>query len=230
MRRSLSIAAALLPLLACAPRAVIPDTEREKVARTLTGEQRWTRAALFAAPLWGDHSRVLLSDQPLDELDLVETTGGAVVAPPAAERVVAPGTALRIREVEFPTGWVIAKRVVMTPRYHPWVIVDVPGDPRPHVVVLSQLAVSFEEVRAELDRVLSKDDPSSFFSSLPQEQRAAIMKKQLVEGMSARAVELAWGLPERKRIDRPAASEEWTWPAAKRRASFQDERLVRWEK
>jgi hypothetical protein len=46
--------------------------------------------------------------------------------------------------------------------------------------------------------------------------------------MSTRAVELAWGLPERKRIDRPAGSEEWTWPAEKRRASFQDERLVRW--
>jgi hypothetical protein len=230
MRRLLYVAAALLPLLACAPRAVISDPEREKVTRALKGEQRWARAALYAAPLWGDHSRVLLSDQPLGELDLVETTGGTPVAPPAPERVLAPGTALRIREVEFPTGWVIAKRVVMSPRYHPWVIVDVPGDSRPHVVVLSQLAVSFEDVRAELDRILSKDDPSSFFSSLPQEQRAAIMKKELVEGMSVRAVELAWGLPERKRIDRPAGSEEWTWPAEKRRASFQDERLVRWER
>jgi hypothetical protein len=230
MRRLLLFATALLPLLACAPRAVIPENEREKVERSLTGEQRWARVALYAAPLYGDHSRVLLSDQPLDELDLVQTTAGTPVTPPPAERVIAPGTAVRIREVEFPTGWTIAKRVVMTPRYHPWVLVDVPGDPRPHVVVLSQLAASFEEVRGELDRLLSKDDPSSAFSSLPPEQRAAILKKQLVEGMSTRAVELAWGLPERKRIDRPANSEEWTWPAGRRRASFQDERLVRWEK
>jgi hypothetical protein len=107
--------------------------------------------------------------------------------------------------------------------------VDVPGDPRPHVVVLSQLAASFDDVRAELDRVLSKDDPSSAFSSLPAEHRAAVLKKQLVEGMSTRAVELAWGLPEKKRIDRPAGTEEWVWPAGKRKASFQDDRLVRYE-
>jgi hypothetical protein len=230
MRRLLPLALALLPLLACAPRAVIPDAEREKVGAAFMGEQRWTRVALYAGPLWGDRTRVLLSDAPLDELDLVQTTGGTPVAPPPAERVVAPGTAVRIRDVEFPTGWTIAKRVVMTPRYHPWVIVDVPGDARPHVVVLSQLAASFDDVRAELERVLSKDDPSSAFAALPAEQRAAVLKKELIEGMSTRAAELAWGLPEKKHIDRPAASEEWTWPGGKRRASFQDDRLVRWEK
>jgi hypothetical protein len=230
MRRLLPLALALLPFLACAPRAVIPDAERDRVRGGLTGERRWTRVALYAGPLYGDRTRVLLSDAPLGELDLVQTTGGTPVAPPPAERVIAPGTPVRIRDVEFPSGWIIAKRVVMTPRYHPWVLVDVPGDARPHVVVLSQLAASFDDVRAELDRVLSKDDPSSAFSALPPEQRAAVMKKDLVEGMSPRAVELAWGLPEKKHIDRPAASEDWTWPGGKRRASFQDERLVRWEK
>jgi hypothetical protein len=227
--RALLLAVSLATLASCAPRAVIPDAERERVGRELAGEQRFARAALLAGPLWGDHSRVLLSDQPLDELDLVQTTAGVPVAPPAAERVIAPGTPVRVRSVEFPTGWIIAKRVVMSPRYHPWVLVDVPGDPRPHVVVLSQLAASFDDVRAELDRVLSKDDPSSAFSSLPAEQRAAVLKKQLVDGMSTRAVELAWGLPEKKRIDRPAGTEEWVWPAGKRKASFQDDRLVRFE-
>lgn len=230
MPRALRVALALLPLLACAPRAVIPDAERSKVSSALSGDRRWARVALYAAPLYGDHSRVLLSDQPLEELDLIETTGGTPVAAPRPERIIAPGTAVRIRDVEFPTGWIIAKRVVMSPRYHPWVIVEVPGDARPHVVVLSQLAASFDEVRAELDRVLSKDDPGSFFTSLPAEQRAAILRKELQEGMSLRAVELAWGVPERKRIDRPANTEDWTWPGGKRRASFQDERLVRWEK
>jgi hypothetical protein len=233
MRRALPVLtplAALLPLLACAPRAVIPDDERQRVTRELSGEQRFARAALFAAPLWGDHSRVLLTDQPLAELDLLQTGAGTPIPPPPAQRVIAPGTAVRIRDVEFPTGWIIAKRVVMTPRYHPWAIVDVPGDPRPHVVVLSQLAASYEDVRGELDRILSRDDPSSSFSSLPPEQRAAVMKKELVEGMGLRAVELAWGLPERRKIDRPASTEEWTWPGGTRRAFFENERLVRWEK
>ena len=84
-------------------------------------------------------------------------------------------------------------------------------------------------MRAEVDRILSTDDPASLFAALPQEQREAIAKKELVEGMSPRAVEMAWGLPERKRIDRPAATEEWTWPGGKRKAFLQDERLVRWQ-
>jgi hypothetical protein len=233
MRRALRLSACPLVLAAaaaCTPRAVIPDSERDRVRHELTGEPRWLRVAAYAAPLWGDGAKVLLSDQPLDELDLVETTGGTPVPPPAPERIVPPGTAVRISDVEFPTGWVIAKRVVMSPRYHPWVLVAVPGDARPYVVVLSQTVTSFDEVRGELDRILTKDDPSSALAALPEEQRAAVLRKALVEGMGPRAVEMAWGLPERKKIDRPAATEEWTWPGARRRAFFQEDRIVRWEK
>ncbi len=230
MQRALLIAAALVPLLACAPRAVIPDAERARVSSELDGKQRYLRVAAYADPLWGDQTKLLLTDQPGDELDLVESAGGTPVPPPAPQRIVPPGTPARIREVEFPTGWQIARRVVMSPRYHPWAILEVSGDPRPHVVVLSQTAVSFEEIRGELDRMLTTDDPTSFLGGLPGEHRDAILKKQLVEGMSARAVEMAWGLPERKKIDKPAATEAWTWPGAKRKAFFQEERLVRWEK
>jgi hypothetical protein len=228
--RTALLAAVLASLAACTPRAVIPDPERERVSKELAGEQRWLRTAVYAAPLWGDHSRVLLSDQPLSELELVLSPGGDPIAPPPVERIVPPGTRVRVEDVEFPTGWTIARRVVMTPRYHPWAILEVPGDSRPHVIVLSQTAASFDEVRGELDRILTKDDPSSAYSALPGDQRAAIAKKELVDGMSTRAVEMAWGLPEKKKIDRPAATEEWTWPAGKRRAFFQDERLVRWER
>jgi hypothetical protein len=225
------LAAVVLALLgACTPRAVIPEPERAQVSAQLTGQPRWLRVAMYAAPFWGDRTKVLLTDTPLDELDLVETTGGAPVAPPPAERILPPGTAVKIREVEFPTGWMIAQRVVMTPRYHPWTLVDVPGDERTYVIVLPQTAVTFDAVRGELERVLSTNDPASPLAALPSEQRDAIGRKELVEGMPPRAVEMAWGLPERRRIDRPAATEEWTWPGGRRRAFFQEERVVRWER
>ena len=229
MRSALLAAVLLSSLAACAPRAVIPDAERERVYRELAGQQRYLRAAANVLPLYGDHSKVLLTDEPPGELELVLTGSGERVAPPPVERILPPGTAVRIREVEFPTGWIIAKRVVMSPRYHPWVLVDVPGESRPGVVVLSQTAASYDDVRSELDRLLSTDDPASFFAALPDDQRKAVRAKQLVEGMSPRAVEMSWGLPEKKRIDRPAATEEWTWPGGKRAASFQEERLVRWD-
>ena len=232
MPRSLVAALSLsLALVAgCTPRAVIPDTERQRVATELGGQQRWLRVAVWMTPFWGDRTKVLLTDVPPEQLDLVETTGGAPIAPPAAERILLPGTPLRIHEVEFPSSWIIASRVVMSPRYHPWVLLDPAGDGRTQVVVLSQTTVSLDQVRAEVDRLLTVDDPAPVFSALPQDQRDAIGRKELVEGMGLRAVEMAWGLPERRRIDRPASTEEWIWPDLKRKAFFQEERLVRWER
>jgi hypothetical protein len=231
MSRVLAALLALASLSACRPRAVIPDAERDRVTSRLAGQQRWLRVATYVHPLFGDRTKVFLSDAPADELDLLQTAGGQTVAPPPAERVLAPGTRVRIREIEFPSGWTIARRVIMSPRYHPWVLLEpIAGDAREPVVVLSQTAVTFEDVQAELERLLSADDPSSLFAGLPAEHREAILKKELADGMSPRAVEMAWGLPERRHIDRPAAREEWAWPGGKRRAFFQDERLVRWER
>jgi hypothetical protein len=230
MRRVLLAVLALASLFACTPRAVIPDAERQRVSSELAGQRRWLRVAAYAGPLWGDRSKLLVSDVPPADLDLVQSAGGTPIAPPAPERILGPGTAVRIREIEFPTGWTIAKRVVMTPRYHPWVLLDVPGDARAHVLVLSQTAASLDDVRAEMERLLTADDPTTLFAALPQEHRDAILRKELVEGMSPRAVEMAWGFPERKRIDRPTSREEWIWPGAKRKAFLQDDRLARWEK
>lgn len=228
--RALPAVLALGFLAACTPRAVIPDSEREKVREELDGKTRWLRVAVYAAPFFEDRSKLLLSDVPLSELDLVERPDGTPVPPPPAERILVPGTPLRLVQVEFPSGWIIARRVVVTPRYHPWALLEQAGEKRTPVIVLSQTAVTADEVRTELDRILATDDPSSLYAALPQEQREAIARKELVEGMSPRAAEMAWGLPERRRIDRPAATEEWTWPGGKRKAFFQDERLQRFEK
>jgi hypothetical protein len=222
--------AAAAALAACTPRATVPEAERERVHEEVGGQQRYLRVAAAVAPFWADRSRLLLTDQPVSEIDLVNTTGGTPVPPPAAERILPPGTPVRVRDVEFPTGWLIAKRVVMSPRYHPWVYVAVAGDTRPHVIVLSQTASTFEDVREELSRILTADDPGPALRALPPEQQAAIARKEVISGMSARALEMAWGLPEKKRIDRPAGTEEWTWPGGKRRAFLQDERVVRVEK
>lgn len=228
--RLLATASLLAALAACTPRAVIPELDRQRVASELTGQQRWLRVAVYVAPFWGDKAKALVSDAPLEKLDLVETPAGAQVAPPPAERILMPGTSVRVREVEFPTGWVIAQRVVMTPRYHPWVLLDVPGDDRTYVLVLQQTAASYDEVRWEVDRVFTTDDPSAALAAMPVEQRDAVGRKELVEGMSPRAVEMAWGLPEKRRIDRPAATEEWSWAFSSRRAFFLEDRLQRWER
>ncbi|HEX8907853.1 MAG TPA: hypothetical protein VF805_01545 [Anaeromyxobacteraceae bacterium] len=227
MRRAL-VAALLLAATACYPRASVPDSERQK-SRELEGQRRFAKVALYVGPFFGDGTRLLASDQPFDELDLLETGGGEPIRPQRAERVLAPGTPLRVEKVEFPTGWIIARRVVMTPRYHPWVFLSLEGEPRPLVLVLPQTLSSAEDVRVELGRYLGGPESLAAYQALPEPQRAAVQRKGLLEGMSAQAVEMAWGYPEKKVVDRPARTEAWSWPGDRRKAFLQDDKLVRWE-
>jgi hypothetical protein len=213
----------------CFPRASVPDAERQRASRELEGQRRFARVAIYVGPFFGDGSKLLVSDQPFQELDLLQTTEGNPIAPPRPQRVLVPGTPLRVEKVEFPTGWLIAKRVVMTPRYHPWVYLALEGEPRPLVLVLPQTLGSADDVRLEIERVLGTSDPAAAFQGLADPERRAVAKKELVDGMAPQAVEMAWGYPEKKVIDRPAGTEEWTWPSGKRKASFQEGRLARWE-
>jgi hypothetical protein len=222
--------APLAPVVGCAPRVVIPDDERERIAEEYDGRMRFLRVAVNAAPFFGDTTRFLLTDQPVEEVQLLESINGERIPPPPAERVLPPGTRVRIRAIEFPTAWLIAKRIVMTPRYHPWVLLELEQDARPYVIVLPQEVARLEDVKTDLERLLVADDPTAVLQSFPREQQDAIRRKELIEGMSLRAVEMAWGQPERRRIDRPATTEDWTWPEGRRVAHFKEERLVRWER
>ena len=212
----------------CVPRASVPNVERQRAERELEGERRFSKVALWVGPFFGDNTKLLVSDSPFSELDLLETTEGKPIAPPRAERVLLPGTRVQIEKVEFPTAWIIAQRVVLTPRYHPWVYVRVDGEPRPLVVVLPQTLATANDVRLEVERVLGGSDLTPAFRALPDPERAAIAHKQPLEGMAATALEMAWGYPEKKVIDRPAGTEEWSWPEGRRKAFLRDGKLVRW--
>jgi hypothetical protein len=229
-RRLLALAALALAAAGCAPLTVVPDAERARTHAALEGQARWLRVSLAVSPLFGDRSRLLLLDAPPAEVDLLRASDDAIIPPPPAERILPPGTPVRIEKVEFPTGLVIAGRAVMSPRYHPWIYLRLPGEERAGILVLSHAAVSADALVEEVDRVLTRDDPTRLLTALPPEQREAVGRRELLEGMGARAVEMAWGVPEKVKIDRPALTEEWTWPTGKRRAWFQDEKLQRWSR
>jgi len=239
MRRLLPLLLLLsvLPAPACAPSTVVvPDADRLRVTRELAGRKRWLKVAVHLGPFFGDGQKLFASDQPFAEVELLEEPGGKNIPPPPAERILPPGTPLVIREVEFPgpssiqtTSWIPMRRVLLTPRYHPWAYLELPGEPRPVVLVLPQGVRSFEDVQAELDRYLGTADPSADLQALPEGQRRAIARKEILEGMGPQAVTMAWGYPDRRILDRPAAKEQWIWPGGRRKAWFEDERVVRVE-
>lgn len=224
--------ALLVPLLALAcatPDIHISESEQVRAQRELAGgEPRFLRAACWVGPLWDDTEKLFLADRPAEEIELVETPRGKPIRPPAFERVLPPGTPVRIQRVEFPGTFTMAQRVLVSPRFHAWVYLAVEGERRPVVVVLPREVKSAEEVRAELERYLSADDPRPALAALPADVRERVLRKEVAPGMSGRALELAWGLPDRKRIDRPAATEEWSW--GQRRVLLRDDRVERVER
>ncbi len=208
----------------------IPEADQVRAERELPGQARFLRVACYVGPLWSDTEKAFLTDRPAEELDLVEHPNGDPIPPPRFERVLPPGTPVRVKDVEFPAPFVMAQRVLVTPRYHPWVYLEVQGDRRPYVIVLPQEVQSFEDVRAELERYLTADDPRPAFAALSPEIRQLVQAKDAAPGMSARALEMSWGLPSRKRIDRPAGTEEWFWTPGKRHAFLREERVEKVER
>jgi hypothetical protein len=225
--RRLAAVAALALLQACVPPSQLPLEGRETVIRSLSRQPRYLRVAVYVAPFFGDGSRVLLSDRPVAELQVLEAPDGKPITPPPATRILPPGTPVFVDGVQFATGTIAWSRPLTTPRYNPWLLATVEGIGKPAVLVLYTGNTSASDVLAEVGRVLTPDDPTPIYVALPESVREAIREKTIVEGMTRVAVGMAWGFPDRIVMDRPARTEEWYWTNSTRKASFQDERLVR---
>ncbi len=233
MRKRPLFLAHLVPLfaLSCAASTLqMPAADQARTERELAGQRRFLRVAAYAGRLWDDNTKGFLTDHPAGEIDLVERPGGKPIPPPAFEKVLPPGTPVRITRIEFPDTFTMAQRVLVTPRFHPWVYLQLEGETRPYVIVVPQEVKTYDDVRVELERYLSASDPRSAFEALPADVRQLVLRKEVAPGMSARALEMAWGLPERKHIDRPAGTEEWSWAGGKRRVYLRDERVERVER
>jgi len=229
MRRAALLFLLGLSSAACFPPSVLSPDARERVARATARQPRYLRVAVYAGPFFGDSSKVLLSDRPAVEISAMEAPDGKPLPVPPPDRILAPGTALFVDSVQFPTGSALWLRPVSTPRFLPWLVGQAEGDDRTAVILLSAQPANAEDVLAEVGRVLTPDDPAPAFRALPEGQRSAIQRKELVEGMSQEATAMAWGYPDRIVLDSQARTEEWSWASGRRHALFQDERLVRFE-
>ncbi len=227
--RRLAALAALVLFSACVPPSRLTPEGRETATRALSRQARYLRVAVYVAPFFGDGSRLLVSDRPVGELRLLETPEGSPITPPAATRVLPPGTPVFVDGVQFPTGTIPWSRPLTTPRYNAWVLLSVEGLPKPAVLVLSNDLASADDVLAEVGRVVTPDDPTAVYAALPESIREAIREKSVVDGMTREAVAMAWGYPYKIVMDRPARTEEWSWTSSPRKASFLDDRLVRYE-
>lgn len=221
----------LLALAGCAENQVlVPPTGRASLERQLVGAERYLKLSFFEMPFFGDETRRLISPVQSEEVRLLDSPDGTPINPGPASTIFPVGTKARIKGIEFPTPLAMTGRVLITPRYQPWVFLDLAGtakDARPFVLVLRMGLKTEAEVLAEIDRYLSVDDPQARMTQWQQAVVDAVKSKQAVVDMPSDALEMAWGYPERKEIsfEGDRRKEVWRWPGGKRVAIILDGRV-----
>jgi hypothetical protein len=220
----------------CGSYTRMPPDARASLDRALTGPEavQYLRVSGNVTPFFGDASKRLLTPYAPEDVRLLDDTKGKPINPGAVERILPVGTKLRITKVEFPTSWVVAERVLYSPRTWPWVYLAeegaAPGAP-PLVLVLPPNLERPEDFRTELEKYLAPREPTAQLEALPPAVKEAVREKRLVANMSMDAVRMAWGPPERvlRTLEGTAKNEEWTYPGGRRKAFLTDGRLARAE-
>jgi len=220
----------LLALAAgCASQTKLSAEARSSLQRDLTtgpAAVRYLKASSYVTPFFGDASKRLLTPYPPDEVRLLNDTKGQPINPGAIQTLVPAGTPVRVLQVEFPTAWAIAERVLYSPRTQPWVYLQVEGAPAgpPLILVLPPQLDAPEDVRAELDRHLLVQNPAARLGKFPARFQEALKQKRVLEGMPEAALELSWGAPEsiRRTLEGPRTNQEWVYPGGKRRVFLTD--------
>lgn len=222
-------ALALLLLSGCVTAQVyVPADDAARLERKLVGDARYLRVSMYVTPFFGDATRKLVTPVPPEQVRLLEAPDHTPINPGAIEKILPVGTPVRVKAVEFPSATVMAERVLYTPRSLLWVTIEAAGvRSSPLVLVLRPGLKTADEVQAELDRLVSKDDPSSKLEAFSEAVRDGVRNKAAVLDMPAEALEMAWGAPESRRIELVGTSrrETWAWPG-KRSALLVDGRVT----
>jgi hypothetical protein len=170
--------------------------------------------SLWIGPFFADGSRRLLSRMPPGEDILLETPEGKPMAPGAATGVLPAGTKVTVLRVSFPTTWENVSRPIGTPRDEPWVELGIDGKSGPDaILLLPPTLATVDAVFEEVSHYLSEKPIADEVAALSPADQHAIATKELAAGISERAVELSFGMPNFRHIYGEGTDriEDWTW-------------------
>lgn len=232
MTRVLSAAVLVASLSGCISAQInLKPEDASKLERTLAGADRFLRVSLDVTPLFGDDTKKLLSPVPPEQVRLLENPNGTPVNPGKVEGIVVAGTPVRVVKVEFPSTFAMQERVLYTPRTLAWIYLDVGGTPKnapPYVIVLPPGIKDDAEFAVELDRYLTATDLKPQLDAMSDAVRDAVKTKTAIVDMPVEALEMAWGWPQRKKIELEGEhkKETWVWADGLRQAIAVDGKVT----
>lgn len=193
----------------------VSGRERDQVNLGLVNQVRQLTQSMLVTPFFRDATRRLLLTQPPDEVELVINPRGGRKSPGAVVEVLPAGTAVRILSVDYPTWWTSLTRQLITPSERPWLELAVEGRPvePSYVVALRPNLAGADESFDEILRFLTPDDVAAEVARLSEADRNAVRTRTLAEGLTMRAVELAFGRPNLREVrgDGTDVVEDWTY-------------------
>lgn len=159
--------------------------------------------SMYYGPMYDDERFLLLSEWPFDNTSLLSDSHGQPLTPGHGRDldIIPIGTHLKILRLEFPDKENFGKRLLYTPRYHPWVIVKVlDQDPflpkKPMVITLPIEIASKEQADMALAYYFGNEEEiQKYLEGLPEPIRVAVANKEVIRGMNYEQVTRALGKP-----------------------------------
>lgn len=193
----------------------LTDHERIQVSERFHGANLELAQSMWIAPFFRDDARRLLLRVPPDENIVMVTPEGKPMLPGAVMGVLPAGTHVTVLKVDFPGGWQTLQ--ILEPRDRPWVELATDKPEPAYVLLLPPDLKDEDDALKKISPLLTAQPLDHDIAALSDADRAAINTKILTPGITARAVELAWGPPlqrdEKIAIKDGVKSEndEWTW-------------------
>ena len=210
---SLLVLSTAASLAGCATTG-ISDRDQMQVSLRYSNAHLELAQSMWVGPFWRDDSRRLLSVVRPGEDVMLVTPQGAPMSPGEPTGILPAGTKVTVLKVTFATGWEMTTRPLLTPRDRPWIALAVSGQPSPeYMLVLPPDPKNEDDVFAVVGKLLTDQPVDEEVAKLSPADQKAVTAKELVAGLSMRALELAFGPPLLRRIygEKDGPAEEWTW-------------------
>lgn len=197
----------------CATTTAIPEGTRDRLTRQVVGQRFWLKTSQFGGQFYDDRRFKLLDPKPFEQITALTTSDGHLITPPAAEGIISAGTQVRVKSVEWPTGSVVFKRPLYSPRYETWIKLGVALDrgavtlerPETYIMLVPNNLSNEADFMRWFNSTFSKNDVNDWILSLDKHIRNAILSKTVTKGMDQEQLFAALGHPDqlmRKRVDK----------------------------
>ena len=194
---------ALLALVGCAAQPW-HKSSRRAAQHTYSKRTYALTRSYYAAQMYDDNERYLLSERASSEVSHRVSLRGAPLHPPAAIAIVPAGTPVVLERIEFPTRWATLHRMMTSPVQHIWLrLRPAPGATLPlldtHTPWTIVLPDGISHPQALHDAVVevlgAPEAIAAWLASVSPAVRTGISHKVAVIGMDERALVAALGPP-----------------------------------